>query len=174
MQHRYAEWYVSEKLPPLGYQGGKLIGTGVACFVGALATFWASGPHEARHIAGFMVYLFLAGLFALLVVFIRRVVRRPEALRETTFEVNRHGLWRQTNASRTLLLGKAEPLSIEVFRSRLNVVLRVELRTKSKTLQVQGLEDMERFCQELRSNMPAAAFNVNHPKEELLPPRDEP
>lgn len=173
MRHQYSETYLREKLPSLSYQGARFVGAGVACLVGVLATLWASGPHEPKYVAGFLFYLLLVGSAAVLIVLIRRVFQKPEALRTTSFEVDRHGLWRQTSGSKELMVGRAELISIEVFRSRLNEVLRVELQSRSRTLEVRGLENMERFSADLRQQFPRVQFSVHRPVEDLPPARDE-
>jgi hypothetical protein len=161
MQHQYSEMYLRELLPSPSYQTYRLIGAGVACCIGVAGTLWKSGPQEPQHIAGFLFYLLLSALVAILVVLIRRVFRKPEALRTTAFEIDRHGLWRQSRSTRKLMLGRAELASIEAVRSRLNEVLRIELQSRSKRLQVQGLENMERFLDDLRVNFPHVTINVH-------------
>ena len=161
MQHQYSDAYLRELLPAPSFQTYRLIGAGVACSIGVVGMLWKSGPQEPKHIAGFLFYLLLSALFAILVVLIRRIFRKPEALRTTAFEVDRHGLWRRSRRTRKLMLGRAELASIEAVRSRLNEVLRVELQSRSKHLQVQGLENMESFLEDLREHFPHVTVNVH-------------
>ncbi|NKI94705.1 hypothetical protein [Rhizobacter sp. SG703] len=170
MKHHYSKAYLSDKLGSLSYQGARFVGAGVALFLGVLATLWISGPHEPKYVAVFLLYLLLAGGVGGLIVLVRRIFRKPEALRTTTFEIDRHGLWRQTESSRQLMIGSAELVSIEVFRSRVNELLRIELRSQSQALEVQGLEDMDQFSADLRQQFPRVPFNVHRPSDDLQIP----
>ena len=159
MQHRYADLYLGTKLPLPSAGAGRFVGAGVACFGGVAATLWKMGPHDPGPLLGFIFYLLLATGVALLFILARRVSRRHvELMRTMIVEVNHHGLWRQTNEARDLLMGRAELRSVEVFKSRVNDIVHVELEGEVRRVRVQGLESMYHFAEDLRATFPGAAF----------------
>jgi hypothetical protein len=105
---------------------------------------------EPAHLAVLTVFLLLAGGLAALVVTIRRWLRPPKAVLEYTFiEVTAGGISRETPTSRTILLASPEVgrASLHWYGSEL---VRVVLHTGKRDVEVDGLDDMTGFLDDLR------------------------
>jgi len=156
MQHRHSEGFLQQQLPRDFFSGVRPVATalGVLALL-ALVTVplagWAS------------FWVLIAVLGAATVFGVRTGWGRPAAMRVISYEVDRHGLWRQRRSRRKLLLGRAELASIEVYRTRLNEISRVELRSRTRRVQLEGLENMESFVQDLRQQFPRAPLQEHRP-----------
>src|SRR5262249_30250518 len=91
---------------------------------------------------------------------------RADRMRSMMVEVNRPGLWRRTRRTRDLLLGRAEFVSIDVFKSRVNETLCVELNGKHRSVRVQGLEYMDGFVDDLRQQFRTLIIKDRRPGED--------
>jgi hypothetical protein len=112
-------------------------------------------------------YFWLAALVGIAAVFVTSLFRpRRDRMRSMMVEVNRQGLWRQTRRTRDLLLGRAEFVSIDVFKSRVNEILCVELNGKHRSVRVQGLDYMDRFVDDLRQQFPNLIIDEHRSDED--------
>lgn len=162
MQHRHSEPYLQQQLPHDLLAGVRPGAAAVAVFV-LLAVVLVSLS------AGWsLLWVLLAAAAALAVFGVRSGWGQPAAMRVTSYEVDRHCLWRQRRSRRKLLLGRAELVSIEVFRSRFNEVTSVELRTRTRQLPLEGLENMDAFVQDLHRQFPRIPVQEHRPGDGLV------
>jgi hypothetical protein len=161
MRYRFSDAYTRDKTSA-GRLTFRLIGLGL---VGLLASgpqwwmLWAEQPSSRGHWVAFVLGIVTLGfLLSALIIGIRRLFVPPAPLiKAATFEIDRHGLWRETPKSRDLLFGAHEMAVIQVHRtSTLADPVRIELHGPVRRLEVHSLDSMWTFLEELKAAFPAA------------------
>jgi hypothetical protein len=157
MQHRHSQVFLQQHLPQGPLRGtppkvaliGSLL---VAALVLALVLTKSA-----------ILWLPLGVLAVVAAIGLRTGWGVPDAMRTTSYEVDRHGLWRQRRSRRKLLIGRAELTSVEVYRTRVNEVVRIELRSRTRQVPLEGLENMEAFVQDLHRQFPNLPLQDHRP-----------
>lgn len=161
MRYRFSEAYKREKTSahPATL---RLIGMGLVALIAGGAgwwTLWTEQPSDRAHWVAFVLGVITLGcLLGALMVGIRRLFVPPAPLiKAATFDIDRHGLWRETPNSRDLLFGAHEMAVIKVHRtSPLADPVRIELHGPVRHLEVHSLDAMWTFLEELKATFPAA------------------
>lgn len=161
MQYHFSDAYTGEKTG-VGGTTFELIGLGLVSLAAGGPTWWTVWTEQHADRGSWLVFVLgvitLGCFLGAVTVGIRRLFVPPAPLiKAAIFEVDRHGLWRETPKSRDLLFGGRELAVIKVHRtSTLADPIRIELCGPARSIEVHSLDAMWAFLEELKAAFPAA------------------
>jgi hypothetical protein len=157
MQHKYSAEFLDARLGPPSVGVTRLLGISTTAASVLALVHWQLGGLGTARLAEVATYLVVVVLLMSVAIVARRALRPSDKLRTMVTEIDRHGLWQRSAENRRLAIGRAELVSVAVFKSRRDDVLWVTLKGRSRAVRIEGLESMHAFVKELRLAFPDVA-----------------